>query len=188
MKSLHKSLLTAGLLATLGLGAIAQTATAPAPVTPQRAEVQAQRGQDAQQRKERFEQRRLQKLERFKQKLAITAAQEGAWNQWVNALKPEPRLQRPSRNELIRMDTPQRIDRLRALRAEHMARMDRRDEATKAFYAALNADQKKVFDESGFGLPGGKRGFRGHGHPGHKAHGHGHGHGPHAKPAPQPAQ
>lgn len=48
------------------------------------------------------------------------------------------------------LSTPERIDKMRALRSQHMTErtsaMDKRDEATKVFYAALNADQKKTFD------------------------------------------
>ena len=52
--------------------------------------------------------------------------------------------------EMDKLTTPERIDRMHALRTEHMtamnAAMDKREDATKTFYAALNADQKKVFD------------------------------------------
>ena len=171
MNSLHKSLIAAGLLATLGLGAVAQTSPAPATVAPARSEAQAHRGPgvDRAQFQQRREQRMAQRLARFKQKLAITPAQEGAWTQWTSALKPQQRLQRPNRIELARMNTPERIDRMRALRAERMARMDQRADATKAFYGALSAEQKKVFDESGVGLRGFGGGKRG-GHHGHRGH------------------
>lgn len=57
---------------------------------------------------------------------------------------------RPDRAEMDKLTTPERIDKIRALRAQHMAdrnaTMDKRDDATKAFYAVLSADQKKIFD------------------------------------------
>jgi hypothetical protein len=44
------------------------------------------------------------------------------------------------------MTTPDRIDHMRALRTQRDAEMDRRADATKAFYAQLTAEQKKTFD------------------------------------------
>ena len=43
-----------------------------------------------------------------------------------------------------------RIDKMKALRTQHMtdmnAAMDKRDQATKTLYAALSPEQQKVFD------------------------------------------
>ena len=80
-------------------------------------------------------------------KLAITPAQEGAWSTWTAAIKPTPH-QRPDRAELQSLTTPERIDRMRALRAQRNAEMDRKMDATKVFYASLNGEQKKVFDNT----------------------------------------
>jgi hypothetical protein len=88
------------------------------------------------------------RLAAFKQKLQLSPAQEGAWNSYIAALKPSGNLQRHDRAEFARLTTPERIDRMRALRAERMAEMDRRGEATKTFYAALSPQQKKVFDDA----------------------------------------
>jgi hypothetical protein len=70
------------------------------------------------------------------------------------------------------MTTPERLDQIRALRAQRDAEMDKRMDATKSFYSALNAQQKKVFDEQGMRfLRGGKRGHHGHhGHHGQPRH------------------
>ena len=68
--------------------------------------------------------------------------------------------------EFDKLTTPERIDKMRTLRAQRMtemnAAMDKRGDATKTFYAALNATQKKVFDaettramHSGMGKMGG---------------------------------
>jgi hypothetical protein len=52
--------------------------------------------------------------------------------------------------DMEKLSTPERIDKMRSERAQHMAdmntAMDKRDEATKTFYATLSAEQKKVFD------------------------------------------
>ena len=86
------------------------------------------------------------RLGALKQKLQLSGAQEASWNSYVEALKPTPR-QRPDRAEFAKLSTPERIDRMRALRTARMAEMDKRGDATKTFYAALSADQKKVFDD-----------------------------------------
>lgn len=88
----------------------------------------------------------------LKAKLKITADQEGAWTAFTTAMKPSTAMMgnHPDRAELDKLTTPERIDKMRDLREQHMkdmhAAMDQRDAATKTFYAALNADQKKIFD------------------------------------------
>ncbi len=59
---------------------------------------------------------------------------------------PAQRQQRADREAMAGMSTPDRIDHMRALRDQRNADMDRRAEATKAFYAQLGAEQKKTFD------------------------------------------
>lgn len=172
MKSLHKHLLAAGLLAGLGMGAIAQTTT-PAPAADGPAKVFAHRGDPAkmQERQARRQEMRQVRMERrlaaLKLKLQIGAAQEGAWNAWTAAMKPAER-QRTDRAEIVRLSTPERIDRMSALRAQRSAEMERRGQATKAFYATLNADQQKVFDGESLRFGKGKRGGRGHRHGGER--------------------
>ena len=166
MKSLPKYLLAATVLASAGFAAVAQTA-APAVVAPAgpRAEMQAHRGghRDDAQWQQRRQERRAQRLQQLKQTLQITPAQEGAWTTWVAAMQPQQRAQRPDRAAFRSMSTPQRIDAVRALRTQRAAEMDRRGEATKAFYAALTPEQKKTFDDRGARI--GRGGFGGkHGH------------------------
>lgn len=171
MKSLHQQLLAAALVAAFGASAIAQT---PAPATPAapRTEMQAHRGAmdpaKAQERRARMEERIAKRLAAFKQKLKITTAQEGAWTAWTTAMKPAERGARPDRAEWQRLSTPERIDRMRVLRTARAAEMDRRGEATKSFYAALDAEQKKVFDAEAIRfMRGGKHGHHGRHHGGH---------------------
>jgi periplasmic protein CpxP/Spy len=175
MKPLHQHVLAAALLATFGLAAVAQTQMPPVPATGRNApEMQAHRGGDparTEQRRAHMQERMAKRMEAFKQKLKIDAGQEGAWSAWTSALKPSGPRQRPNHAEMAQLTTPERIDRMRARRAERMAEMDKRMEATKTFYTALNADQKKVFDtesmrflrRGGKGGPGGHRGHHGRG-------------------------
>lgn len=167
--SLRKNLLAATLLGAMAAGAIAQAPAAPAQVAPASAHAHPHHGPrdgaSLEQRREAREQRMAQRLNRFKQVLQVTPAQEGAWSAWVNAMKPQQRrAERPNFVEFARMTTPQRIDAMRTVRAQRAAEMDRRGEATKAFYAGLSADQKRVFDERGLRFVGGKHGGKHGGH------------------------
>jgi hypothetical protein len=115
----------------------------------------------------------------LKAKLKITASQEAAWNTFADAMKPPADMmnKRPDHAEMDKLTTPERIDKMRAMHKEHMAAMeaamDKRAEATKTFYAALSAEQKKTFDEEHARMD--KRGEKAHHMPG----------GPDAKPAPK---
>jgi hypothetical protein len=120
---------------------------------------------DPAQMQQRMAQRRAEREARFKETLQITQAQEGAWNAWTSAMRPPANWKRPDRSELERLPTPERIDRMRALRNERTAMMDRRADATKNFYASLNPIQKRVFDletARGHGGRGGRDGDGGH--------------------------
>jgi Spy/CpxP family protein refolding chaperone len=107
----------------------------------------------------------------LKAQLKLTAAQEPAWTTFTAALKPPASMmnrQRPDPVEMAKLSTPERIDKMRTLRAQHMsdmtAAMDQRGEATKAFYAVLTPEQQKVFDASAMRGPGGHHGrFQGPG-------------------------
>lgn len=136
----------------------------------------AHRGMNPQERHAMMEERVNHRLNVLKLRLALTPAQEGAWNAFVAGMKP-PAMQHPDRAEMAKLTTPERIDRMRAMRDQRNAAQDKRAEATKTFYAQLSADQKKVFDGETLRMgPGG--GMRGHGgsggmggHGGHGGHG-----------------
>jgi periplasmic protein CpxP/Spy len=163
MNKLHRHLIAAGVLAGAAVAALAQ----PAPVAPPGAGPRMMApGEHHGMMEGRFqqfrEQRMARRLDELKRILQITPQQEGAWSSWTGALRPAP-LQRPDRVEFARMNTPQRIDRLRALRTERNAEMDRKLEATKMFYASLSPEQQRLFDAQSMQLLRGGRG----GHGGH---------------------
>ena len=145
-------LVLAGLLATAGAAAMAQTPNAPQP--PMGAGMQAGHGE----RMGRHDPAKMQawmakRQAAMKAKLNITPAQEGAWTTFTAAMQPPARKAPPTaeqRAEFDKLTTPQRIDKMRDMRAQRQtemtAAMDKRGEATKVFYAALNPDQQKVFD------------------------------------------
>ena len=91
----------------------------------------------------------------MKARLKITPAQESAWSAFTTAMQPPAggmgwQQGREQRAELEKLQTPERIDKMRALRTQRMTEMnamaDKRDEATKTFYATLSAEQKSIFD------------------------------------------
>lgn len=110
-------------------------------------------------------QARLEKRQaELKHKLNLSPGQETAWLAFTDAMKPVAAPMHRSRGEyadLAKLTTPERIDKMRALRAEHMAemtrQMDQRGEATKTFYSSLTAEQKLTFDAEA-GPRGGRHG------------------------------
>ena len=112
----------------------------------------------------------------MKAKLNITPAQEGAWTSFTAAMQPPAGMRaRPTpeqRAEFDKLGIPERIDKMRAMRAQRTAamsaQMDKRGEATKTFYAALSLEHQKVFDteHQKQGQHGGHWGHDGRSHPG----------------------
>ena len=61
--------------------------------------------------------------------------------------------------EMQALTTPQRMEKMQAMKAERDAHMGKRMEATKAFYAALTPEQQTVFDAQPMrGMHGGQGG------------------------------
>ncbi len=154
LKSLN-GLLLAGLLATVGASAMAEGPTTTAPAASAR---QAgphgghhMMGQHDPAKMQAWMAKRQAEL---KAKLKITPAQEGAWTAFTAAMQPPARMgDRPGaeqRAEYAKLSTPERIDKMRAMRTQRMtdmnAAMDKRGDATKTFYAALSPEQQKTFD------------------------------------------
>jgi Spy/CpxP family protein refolding chaperone len=159
---LRKHLVTCALLAGVGLG-VAQAQ--PAPAAPGAGGPSTQgRHFDPAKRAERMNRH----LAALKQKLQISASQEGAWNSFASAMQPPADMQRRDPQALATLTTPERIDQMRAMRDRRNAEMDRRGEATKAFYAQLTPEQKKTFDAEtarmGHDRMHGPRGEHGAGH------------------------
>jgi Spy/CpxP family protein refolding chaperone len=98
----------------------------------------------------------------LKSQLKITESQEAAWATYVTAMKPPATMMAKSTEwaEIAKLPTPERIDKMKALRSQRMAEMgtamDKHGEATKALYAALTPEQQKVFDTHGKGSMGGR--------------------------------
>ncbi len=173
LKSVN-TLLLAGIMATAGLAATAQT-VAPAAPAATSAPAASPKGERMGRHDPAQMQARIAKHQAdLKAKLALTPAQEGAWSAYTASMQPPVRGARPDRAamkaEFDKLTTPQRIDKMRELRAQRMAEMnaamDKHGDATKAFYAALSPEQQKTFDSQRMGR-GGMGGMGGKGHHGH---------------------
>lgn len=94
----------------------------------------------------RMQQRHEQRMAALKQALQLTPAQEGAWSTFAGAMRPPQMPAKADREAMAKLTTPERIERMKAMRQQRQAEMDRRADATLTFYAALDAEQKKRFD------------------------------------------
>ena len=164
--SLHRFALAA-LLASLGASAIAQGAPATPSTEPSRSESRMGRHDPT-----KMQAMMAKRQADLKAALKITPAQEGAWTTYIAAMQPPAGMYtRPTpeqRAEMDKLTTPQRIDKMHEMRAQHMtemnAAMTKRGDAIKALYAALTPEQQKVFDAE-------QKKHRGHGGPGHRGDG-----------------
>lgn len=152
------SLALAGLLSSAGFAALAQTPPAGTPdgaAKPMMGASGPMGGQHSMRGRmdpSKMEAMMAKRHDALKAKLKLTPEQEGAWTTFTAAMKPPARtdFKRPDRAEMDKLTTPERIDKMRALRNERMtamnAAMEQREDAIKTFYGVLSADQKKVFD------------------------------------------
>lgn len=91
--------------------------------------------------------RHARHLTDLKAKLKLGAAQEPAWTAFAHTLQdPMSQTARPDRAALALLTTPERLDLMQVRQAARDGEMRQRVEATKAFYAALEPAQKKIFD------------------------------------------
>lgn len=158
MRSFFKPVLIAGLLATAGFAAFSQS-----PMGGDHGKMMGQGGAMHEGmgmdhgRMGRMDPAKMQAMmdkrsAELKAKLKITASQEGAWTTFTSAMKPSAEMmaKRPDPAEMAKLPTPERIDKMKALHTQHMAdmttAMDKRGDATKAFYAVLTPEQQKTFD------------------------------------------
>lgn len=148
---------------------VAQADTAAKPAVKPTAE---QRDQKRAERHAQMQKRMAERQAALKAELKLTPEQEPAWNAFIARTQPQagamPR--QGTREDWSKLTTPQRLDKMQALKAERDAAMAKRVDAIKSFYAVLNADQQKVFDskhQGGFQRTGMHHGHRGE----HRHHG-----------------
>lgn len=118
--------------------------------------------------------RQAKHLQELKAKLQLAPTQDAAWAGFTGVLQARPSHTPPAGAgpDMAQLNTPERLDRMKAMRAQHQAEMnafvDKRADATKALYAALTPEQQKVFDAETARMMQGMQGRR-------PAHGTGHG-------------
>jgi hypothetical protein len=140
MKALRTPLITTALLAALAGSAFAQMGTGGMPGPDGQ-------GPRAEKMRERMVERHTRHLNELKAKLKLEASQEAAWKTFADAMQPPAQaMARPERIAIEKMSTPERLDRMQAMHTERSAHMQKHADATRTFYAGLNAEQKKTFD------------------------------------------
>ena len=158
MKSIFKPVLLAGLLATAGLVAFSQTPAMGDHSMMMGADSSMHQGMNHEQMGKmnpaRMQAHFAKRAAALKAKLKLSAAQEGAWAAFTTAMKPSSdiKAKHPDFTELAKLPTPERIDKMKVFHTQRLSElsavMDKRAEATKAFYAVLTPEQQKVFDTS----------------------------------------
>jgi Spy/CpxP family protein refolding chaperone len=143
MKTKHTSLFMASLTLALAGSAFAQNS--PAPMTGTAGGPQA-RPEMREHMCERMTENHTKHLGELKTKLKLDASQEAAWKTFADNMQAPASVTFPDRNAMTKLSTPERIDKMQALHTQRDAEMKKRGEATKTFYAGLNAEQKKTFD------------------------------------------
>jgi hypothetical protein len=97
--------------------------------------------------------------------LAIKPDQEAAFRAYLAASAPPKGGDRMGRRDRpagdAAMSTPQRLDQMAAQMAERQTRFQQMASATKTFYAALNADQRRAFDALPMAMMAGRGGAGG---------------------------
>lgn len=86
------------------------------------------------------------RAEHLKTMLQLRPNQESALKTYLDAIKPDENRMVMVEHKMDETTTPQRLDQTEKRMAEHQAAMKKRHDATRAFYAQLDASQKKVFD------------------------------------------
>lgn len=164
MKSVFKPLLLAGLLATAGFSVLAQPAGDYPCMMDGAGSMHGNMGYGHMGNRDgsRMQSHMDKRNAALKARLKLTPAQESAWTNYTAAMKlPADMMgQRADYAELAKLPTPERIDKMKALRTQRMsemsAAMDKHADATKALYATLTADQQKVFDANAMRHRGGE--------------------------------
>lgn len=80
-------------------------------------------------------------------KLNLSTEQETAWKTYIEKMQAALPQNRPDREEMRKLSTPERMDRMLAMMKEGEKHMEARVAAIKEFYAVLTPEQRKLFDE-----------------------------------------
>ncbi len=79
--------------------------------------------------------------------LNLSTEQEPAWKTFTEKMQAALPQDRPNREEMRKLSTPERMDKMLALMKAHEQQMETRAAAIKELYAVLTPEQRKQFDE-----------------------------------------
>ena len=79
-------------------------------------------------------------------KLKLNADQETAWKAYVAGATPPAMPPRMNRDEMMKLSSPERMEKMLGMMKDRQAHMETRLAALKKFYAVLTPEQKQVFD------------------------------------------
>lgn len=151
MKFTNKLLFIAQLALTAGLSINAHAQNQGVPIQQGSVSAQGKPPHLSEQQKSQMQARRAEhrakRLQELKVFLQLQGNQEAAWTSFYAVMqKPMPKPDRLKPEELEKLSTPERIDKMMAVKAERDLQVNQRMTAVKTFYASLNAQQQKVFD------------------------------------------
>lgn len=141
-RTLTAALAASALIGAFSISANAQTAPAPVAAATHAAPHEGPRAKPVD-----MAQRHAQHSEHLKTILQLQPNQQAAWDKYVQATTPTPRAKPAADGPDVRkLTTPERLDMAQKLRKERTAQAEQREQATRSFYASLNASQQKAFD------------------------------------------
>lgn len=79
-------------------------------------------------------------------KLGLNASQEAAWSTFVSKFTPPSEKDKPNFDEIAKLSTPERLDKMQSLAQSHLSKMQTRNTDIKTFYSVLTPQQQKIFD------------------------------------------
>lgn len=147
MNTLRKSIIIG--LAVLGLGGTTLAAHA-----------HEGHGAKHEQMKAAWGERAAKRTLKLQESLKLTPAQQSAWTAYSSAIKPAAKGERGERGAWKTMAAPERMAKRIDMAKQRVTMMEARLEATKAFYAVLTPEQKKLFDENSMQRGGHRMGHR----------------------------
>lgn len=101
---------------------------------------------------------REKRLEKLHAKLNLSEQQESAWKAFTKKPEKQVERERPDREAMKNMTTPERMDMSLAKMGQMLEKMTKRVEEVKTFYAQLTPEQQAVFDKEFRSHRGGKGG------------------------------
>jgi len=104
-------------------------------------------GKHAKWSEEDFKERMELRHKRMKEQLKITVNQEAAWNTFNEQMLALKRFDRPNLEEFAKLNSPERMEKRLEMMRQFQDAMAKRIEVVKTFYASLNAEQQKAFDD-----------------------------------------